>query len=298
MKNLISRLQLCAWVFCGFSTVTLQAAERIVSVGGDVTELVYALDSADKLIGIDISSTYPASIQELPKIGYQRNLSTEGILSLKPDLVLHNELAGPPAVLKQLKATSLQVESLPTTYNLADLQAKVTRLGTILDKAQAAEKLNRQLAEDYATLEKLKADNPSQSKVIFIMNHGGGAPMVAGYGTAADAVINLAGAKNAAAFARYKPLTPEALVTASPDIILLTDMTAEQIGGVDKVWSLPGVSLTPAARNKRIVVMDAQSLLSFGPRIFQVAADLNRQLRETMQVTDSSTPVVSTLAKQ
>jgi iron complex transport system substrate-binding protein len=279
MKRFSVLLKLLIIGFLSLNSV-VHAAERIVSVGGDVTELVYALGSANKLVGIDSSSTFPASVQHLPQVGYQRNLSSEGILSLKPDLFIHNDLAGPPGTLLQLQATSLPIVVLPTAYTLVDLQKKVSRLGEVLNKAEAADQLNKQIAIDYAGLQQLNTQLPIQSRVVFVLNHGGGAAMVAGTGTAADAVINLAGAKNAADFQRYKPLTPEAMVKAAPDIILITDMTLRQIGGIEKVWALPGMSLTSAAVNKKIIIMDAQSLLSFGPRIFQVAADLHRQIHQ------------------
>jgi iron complex transport system substrate-binding protein len=223
----------------------------------------------------------------LPKVGYQRNLASEGILSLKPDLLIHNELAGPPGVLLQLQATSMPIVVLPTAYTLIDLQKKVSKLGEVLNQKVAAEQLNKKMAVDFASLQQRKIAQPLQSKVVFILNHGGGAAMVAGRGSAADAVINLAGAKNAADFERYKPLTPEAMVKAAPDVVLVTNMTVQQIGGVEKLWALPGMSLTPAARDKKIIIMDAQSLLSFGPRIFQVAAELNQQLKEKMAVVEN-----------
>ncbi|HRJ72305.1 MAG TPA: ABC transporter substrate-binding protein, partial [Terrimicrobiaceae bacterium] len=65
----------------------LRAEERIVSAAGAVTETLYALGVQDALVAVDVSSVFPAAADALPKIGYARQLSAEGILSMKPSVV-------------------------------------------------------------------------------------------------------------------------------------------------------------------------------------------------------------------
>jgi iron complex transport system substrate-binding protein len=73
--------------------------QRLVSVNGSVTEVVYALGAQGQLVGVDTTSKYPPETQKLPNVGYQRQLSAEGVLSLQPSLVLVTEDAGPPTAL-------------------------------------------------------------------------------------------------------------------------------------------------------------------------------------------------------
>ena len=73
------------------------AAERIVSVGGSVTETIAALGALDRVVARDTTSSWPEEVEALPDVGYVRRLSPEGVLSVAPDLILAEEGAGPVA---------------------------------------------------------------------------------------------------------------------------------------------------------------------------------------------------------
>lgn len=258
-----------------------EAPKRIVSVGGAVTEIVYALGAEDLIVGSDTTSYFPAAAAKLPKVGYMRALSAEGILSLRPDLLILTEDAGPPPVLHQLEGAGVNILRLKSGGSVADVEDGIRRLAKALDRVPAGAELLATLAREKAALSRMVSDGGKPRRVMFILQHGGGAPMVAGRGTAADSIIHLSGAENAVAgYDGYKPLTPEAAVALKPDAILITDQGLQQAGGRQALLDLPGLALTPAARNGRIYSMDALLLLGFGPRTVEAAMALNRMYRD------------------
>lgn len=255
------------------------AEQRIIAIGGAITETVYALGQAEKLIGSDTTSYYPPAAANLPKVGYQRALSTEGILSLKPNLILATEDAGPASVIKQLKTTGVQITTLKSAKSVADVKTNILQLGHILNVDDTATTLVKNLENSLAALKKTKETQSQKVRVLFLMNHGAGAPMVAGRNTSADNIIALAGAVNVVSdYERYKPLTPESAVKYAPDAIIVSTQTFDQIGGADKLLALPGLGITPAGKAGRIITMDALLLLGFGPRTVDAAIELNEKL--------------------
>ncbi len=257
-----------------------ETPQRVVTVGGALTEIVYALDAGELLVGSDTTSYYPEAAATLPKVGYQRTLSAEGVLSLGPDLVIHSEEAGPPKVLKQLKAAGVDLLPLSAGRSIDDIKANIRAIGAALNRDASARRVVADLEASAAKLKQATATRNGRKRIMFILQHTGGAPMVAGRDTAADSVIALSGAENAVTgYEGYKPLSPEAAVAIAPDIILVTTQGLQQSGGANGVLDMPGVSLTPAAKNRRIISMDALYLLGFGPRTADAALELHRQTR-------------------
>ena len=253
-----------------------EAPRRVVSIGGALTEIVYALEAQEVLVGNDTTSYYPPAAERLPKVGYQRALSAEGIVSLSPDLVMLTEEAGPPAVLAQLQAANIPVLQLRAGRSLTDVRDAIRVIARALKKDRAGSALIDAIDRQTAELAKVTARHPADKRVLFILQHGGGAPMAGGRETAADSIIRLSGAQNAVTeYTGYKPLTPEAAAALQPDVILTTARGLAQAGGKDALLAAPGLSLTPAARTGSLIVMDALLLLGFGPRTVQAAATLH-----------------------
>ena len=273
----IGRRLFLAWGLIFFALpATAEAPRRVVTIGGSLTEIVYALEAQEILVGNDTTSYYPPAAERLPKVGYQRALSAEGIVSLYPDLVILTEEAGPPAVLAQLQAANIPILSLRAGRSLADVRDAIRVIARALKKEQAGRALTDAIDHQTAELAKVTAGQPTDKRVLFILQHGGGAPMAAGRETAADSIIRLSGARNAVSgYAGYKPLTPEAAAALQPDVILTTARGLVQAGGKDALLTAPGLSLTPAARTGSLIVMDALLLLGFGPRTVQAAATLH-----------------------
>lgn len=254
-----------------------ETPKRIVTIGGALTEIVYALGAQSRIVGNDTTSLYPKQAESLPKVGYQRALSSEGILSLTPDAIILTDEAGPPTVIRQLEATGVKILKLKAGRSIDDVKYNVSAIGEILDRQQQAAALIETLDKDNAQLAAVTQAIKTHQKVMFVLQHNGGAPMVAGTETAADSIIKLSGGVNVVTgYSGYKPLTPEAAVALKPDVILITNMGLEQAGGIQGLLKAPGLSLTPAAKHGNVISMDSLLILGFGPRTVDAAMQLNK----------------------
>ncbi|WP_235839873.1 heme/hemin ABC transporter substrate-binding protein [Derxia lacustris] len=258
-----------------------RSTRRIVSVGGALTETLYALGAESELVGVDSTSLHPAAARALPNVGYARTLSAEGLLALAPTLVVATEDAGPPAVLRQLEAARVPLEVLDSSHRYEGLLARVRRLGEITDRRDEATRLIDRLTQEWRAAQALVRNQPGPApRVLFILSHVPGQARVAGRGTAADAMLGYAGASNVmAAFDGYKPLTPEAAIAAAPEVLLVTTQGLDAAGGIDGLLALPGLAQTPAGRARRVVAFDALALLGFGPRMPALLGELAVALR-------------------
>ena len=252
-----------------------QTPPRIVSVGSALTEIVYALGAEGLLVGVDTTSQYPTAAQALPQVGYMRALSAEGVLSLKPTLVIATTAAGPATTLDQLRATGVEVIVLPDLYDYDSVIAKIASVGRVTGKQREAEAMIARGRGDMAALTARLAKATGKPRVLFLLSMGGGAPQAAGRDTAADGIIRLAGGANAIdGYAGYRPLTPEAVIASRPDVVLVTRQTAQAMGGAQAVLDQPALRQTPAGRAGKVLEFDTLLLLGFGPRTPQAALEL------------------------
>ncbi len=248
------------------------AGERVVTLGGALTEIVYALDAQAQLVGVDQSSSFPAAATRLPQVGYYRNFSVEGVLALQPTLVLATDQAGPPEALANLQRMGLRVRLLPAAPTLAALELRIRGIADALDKRDGGEQLIASIRASLST----SAEN--MPRTLMLMGRDSRL-QGAGHDTAADAMIALTGASNVLAEQQgYQPISPEALVALAPEAIVTTRMTVDSLGGRDKLLAAPGIAMTPAAQQGRIVIMDDLLLLGFGPRLPAALAQLRAGL--------------------
>ncbi|WP_459176516.1 heme/hemin ABC transporter substrate-binding protein [Ewingella americana] len=273
------RVNAVLFVLVGYLTPLSHAAERVISIGGDVTEIVYALGSGDEVVARDSTSTHPEKVEKLPDVGYIRQLNAEGILAMKPTLVLTSELAEPSLILQQVAQNGVKVVRVPGNASLDTVPLKIEVIADALNRQQEGEKLIATYRQQLAAVKK----GLLPVKVLFVMNHGGTTALAAGQNTAADAMITAAGAQNAMqGFTRYRPLSQEGIIASAPDLLLITTDGVRTLGGLDQVWKLPGLALTPAGRNHRVLVLDDMSLLGFGLETPTVLATL-RQAAEQVK---------------
>ena len=242
-------------------------AQRVVTLGGDVTEIAYALGAGDSIVCDDQTSLYPVAATKLPQVGYLRTLAAEGVLSCKPDLIVMSDDAGPPAAVAQLDASGVRVVHVPNAHSAEAVADKIGAVADALgvhDKGEALKARYRAALADARRKLDAYRDHP---RAIFLMAQGPGGAMAAGRGSAADAMLTAAGAVNAAGgFDGYKAMTPEAAVALAPDVIVIADHAVKMLGGMEAFRARPEIALTPAGRSGRIFAMDALLLLGFGPR--------------------------------
>ncbi|MTH77118.1 heme/hemin ABC transporter substrate-binding protein [Paracoccus aestuariivivens] len=262
-------------------------AKRILSIGGSVTETIYALGEQSRLIGRDTTSNWPPEATALTDVGYMRALSPEGVLSVSPDLILAEQGAGPPEAVSVLQSANIPYVSVAEQFDAAGVLIKVGEVAEALGVPEKGKALSEKLAADLADAEARAKTVGEPKKVLFILSLQGGRVMAGGEGTSANGIIKLAGAENAlTGIQGYKPVTDEAVIKAAPDVILMmqrgnaeADATANGGNSLDaakqSALAMPAIAQTPAGQSGNIVIMDGLKLLGFGPRTGEAAVELH-----------------------
>lgn len=257
--------------------IVIEDVSRIIPLNGNIAETVFALGLGGNVVAVDVSALYPEEAQALPKVGYQRELSAEGILAMEPTVVIGDAGAGPPEVLEQVRAAGVPAVILPADETIAGPPALIRAVGQALGVPEEAAAIASDVEATLAEVEAKVADVEEAPRVAFLYIRGQGTQMMAGTNTTADSVITAAGGVNAAADSGVEgffPITPEALVEAAPDVILVMQGGLASVGGVDGLLQIPGIAQTPAGENSRVVAFEDLYLLGFGPRIGDAIHDL------------------------
>lgn len=255
-------------------------ASRIVSLGPDVTEIIFALGAGDKIIAVDRSSKYPAETATKANVGYRRSLSPEGILTLNTDLIIASEDIGPPETTDVLNQSAVEILYIPVDNSRAGLVKKIGLIAKRLDLEKEGDALTQKVIDDFdaATAYASKISAEKQKKVVFF--HGLARLSGAGSDTAADAFIRYAGGINPlSVYSGYKPVSEEWLVKAEPDVVL---MLSDGNGGPtrEEVFSHKALQQTPAAKSQSLVVLEGPYMLGFGPRTAEAIRKLAAALYE------------------
>ena len=256
---------------------------RLVTVSGAITEVVYALGAEGQLVGTDTTSLFPAAARATPKVGYMRQLSAEGLLSLKPDAIIATNESGPTVVLDQIRTAGVKVEIIEADHSWGQVQRKVQAVGRAAAKEVQARELQARLDAEWAqVLQRIGGAKGRKPKVLFVLSHSA-SPQVSGEKTAAHAVIGFAGGVNAlGGFNGYRPMTAEAMASAAPDIILTSTQSIEAHGGVERFWQRSELALTPAYKKRALITQDALLLLGFGPRLPAAIGELHDKFRAAL----------------
>ena len=253
---------------------------RIVSLGGAITEIIYELNLQKYLVGVDATSNYPTETNRYPRVGYARTLSVEGVLSLNPTHILATEEVGPPAFIRSMKSNKkINFEILDSEYSFNGLIKRIQRIAALGGAGPDKEKLIRKLNESWKEAYLDQRIVGQQPKVLFLLSHQASRILVSGRDTGAAAMIHYAGGLNAmSSYVGYKPLNIEALIQANPDVILMTNQTVSLLGGIQGLLKNRSLDSVAAIRNHRLISIDANQLLGFGPRMPQTVLDLRRVL--------------------
>jgi len=248
--------------------------DRIVSLNGAITETLASMDASGNIVGKDVTSTFPADLKAT-NLGHVRSITAESILALKPTVVFGTTKDINPNLNEQLKNANVSLILIDQEYTVDGTKKLITDIATTLKKDNFQPLLDN-ISSKIATVKPF-AKKP---KVLFIYARGAGNLMVAGKETPLHSMIELAGAENAAAaLTDFKPLTPEALLTTNPDVILMFDSGLQSLGGVEGLLKVEGISATNAGKNKKVVTMDGQLLSGFGPRLGEAVVELHNKLQ-------------------
>ncbi|WP_409287719.1 heme/hemin ABC transporter substrate-binding protein [Pseudomonas guariconensis] len=272
MRRPAALIVLCASLVLATQALAAELPQRWVSAGGALSEWISALGGERQLVGVDTTSQHPESLKSLPSIGYQRQLSAEGILSLRPDVLVGTEEMGPPPVLAQVRKAGVRVELFSSKAELDAVDDNLQRLGSLLGAAQKAAELtagyHRQLDALQARVKQAQASQKAPG-VLLLVGHAGAKPLIAGLGTSGDWLLRQAGARNLAEHPGYKNFSVEALAALDPDVLVLSDRSLE---GEQALQALlkenPALATSRAVRERRLVALDPTLLVGgLGPRL-------------------------------
>jgi iron complex transport system substrate-binding protein len=260
--------------FLILTTLSIYAQERIITAGSAITETVCALGDCDKIIASDRTSLYPSKIQQLPSIGYRSGINAEGIISLKPTLIIAEKDYVEEGVLTQLSSTGIKLVIVDRKNNVNDTKKFITLIAATLNREEEGKKLVQSIEQDLTEAKTLLQKTTTSPKVLCIYNRGTATISIAGTNTFGD-ILNYLGATNAISSVEgYKPLNTEALIAANPEYLLMVSSGFESLGGVAGVLKIPGVEQTTAGKKKQIVAFDGLMLTNFGPRLGQAVREL------------------------
>lgn len=274
MRLNIRVVALCVALLVNQGASAAQLPQRWVSAGGAVSEWVSALGGESKLVGVDSTSQHPESLRALPSVGYQRQLSAEGVLSLRPQILVGTEEMGPPPVLAQIRSAGVQVELFSATPDLPALQGNLRHLGQLLGAETEAARLfdlyQKQLTQQQARVAEAQRKQKAPG-VLLLVGSSGGKPLVAGKGTSADWLLQQAGGRNLATHSGYKSFSVETLASLNPQVLVFADRA---LSGEEARAALfrenPILSSTRAARDGRVMELDPTLLVGgLGPRLPQ-----------------------------
>ncbi|OOH76771.1 hemin ABC transporter substrate-binding protein [Pseudomonas koreensis] len=263
---------LCVGLLVSHQAAAADLPQRWVSAGGALSEWVSALGGESKLVGVDTTSQHPESLKSLPSIGYQRSLSAEGILSLRPDILIGTEEMGPPPVLSQVKAAKVQVVLFSAQPDLPTLEKNVTHLGQLLGTEAQAKQLLQSYQQQLDAQKVRVADAQSKHKapgVLLLLGHAGGKPLIAGKDTAADWLLQQAGGHNLATHTGYKPFSVESLASLDPEVLVFADRALTGEAAKAALFKEnPILNSSRAAKAGRVLELDPTLLVGgLGPRL-------------------------------
>ena len=280
MRLSTSAIALCVGLLVNHVAAAAELPQRWVSAGGALSEWVAALGGESKLVGVDTTSQHPESLKALPSIGYQRQLSAEGVLSLRPQILIGTEEMGPPPVVSQIRTAGVQVKLFSAQADLPTLEKNLHQLGRLLGNEAQATRLfqgyQQQLEQQKAWVSQAQTRQKAPG-VLLLLGHAGGKPLIAGKDTAADWLLQQAGGHNLATHSGYKPFSVESLAGLAPDVLVFSDRALTGDTARAALFKQnPILASTPAAKAGRVLELDPTLLVGgLGPRLPQSLVKLS-----------------------
>ncbi len=250
--------------------VEITDTSRIVSLAGDITETLFELGVGDRVVAIDVTTTFPAEATALPVIGFAQQLAPEPVIGLRPTLVLGDEFTAPPEAVEQIRGAGIPVVILPSQTTFDGVVDKITAIAEIVGEEDAGQALAARVEADIQAAIDAAAAQEGDPRVAYVYARGPQTLLLFGAGMPTQAMIEGAGAVDAAVASGIRgpaPLTPEALVQAAPEVIVLPEAGVQALGGVEAFAATPGVAETPAGQAGNFLVYDEAYFFNLGPRV-------------------------------
>ena len=256
-------------------TEQLSKPNRIISAGGSITEIMYALGLGDRIVAVDSSSFYPPKATTLPKVGYFRSLAAEGVMSLKPDMLITARGAGPEIVLEQLESLGVEVKSYEqSNYTLDSWKTLIQEIGAEFDKSKAASELIDSVSKGISNHQEKRDFTNKSVNAVSLLSIGQRGPVAAGSNTVPDLLMSLAGINNvASSLDGYKPFSSELFAEREIDMLLVPSHVVAGLGGEEAICKNQLVKMA-TSEQCNLFVMDGLLLMGFGARLDQSVGEM------------------------
>ncbi|MCC5930389.1 MAG: ABC transporter substrate-binding protein [Cyclobacteriaceae bacterium] len=253
---------------------------RIISIGGAISETISALGLEHNIIAIDQTSTYPPALSEKVQLGFRNSISAESILALNADIIIAGKENIESTLVESLRQMGQEVYVIEQNFSLTGSHALIAELGKLLGRQEKAYALREALQESMDAISPIE----NKPRALFIYARGKGAMQVSGHGTSAHAFMEISGFENAMqSISQFKPLTPEALIAADPDVLIFFESGWQSLGGADGIMEIPGIAQTKAGKTRNFVTMDGLKMLSFSSRLPEAILELRNKYNNNLQ---------------
>ena len=291
-REIVSLAILCSAALPGVAEIKKEVSaetkydlSRIVSIGGDVTEILYELGFEEKIVAIDTTSQHPErALKSKPNVGYMRALSSEGVLSMKPTLIIASQGSGPPEVIAALRSTAIPLVEISNTASPDAVLTKIEEVAAATGAVEKGNALAEKVRSALAQAKRTAASTRHKPRVLFVLLAQNGRAMVGGRDTVADALFRLAGLENAASEVKgFRPVNNESALAMDPDVVITMRRSHGDIREQAKaVTRIEGLRQTRAIRDNRVIEIDGSYMLGFGPRVAAAAGELSQQVRKAL----------------
>jgi iron complex transport system substrate-binding protein len=259
---------------------------RVISLNGDLTEIIFELGLGDNVVAVDVTTVFPDEAAALGErgetVGFAQQLAAEAVLRFEPTLVIGDQQVGPVEVVEQLRGAGIPVVILETQTTLEGVAEKIGQVAEIMGVPEEGAALADRVAGEIESARELIDPDADPLTVGFVYARGPQTIFLFGAGMATQAMIEGAGAIDAGAASGVQglvPVTPEALVAAAPQVIVLPELGLAALGGVEAFLGIPGVADTPAGRSENFLVYDEAYFFNLGPRTGMALAEFIQDLQ-------------------
>jgi iron complex transport system substrate-binding protein len=277
-----------ATTFTGADGVETDISDRsrVVSLNGDLTEIIFELGLGDNVVAVDVTTVFPDEAAALGErgetVGFAQQLAAEAVLRFEPTLVIGDQQVGPVEVIEQLRSAGIPVVILETATTLDGVATKIGQVAEIMGVPDEGAALADRVSGEIESARELIDPDADPLTVGFVYARGPQTIFLFGAGMATQAMIEGAGAIDAGAASGVQglvPVTPEALVAAAPQVIVLPELGLAALGGVEAFLAIPGVADTPAGQSENFLVYDEAYFFNLGPRTGMALAEFIQDLQ-------------------
>ncbi len=238
--------------------------EKLVSLGPIITDMIYLLDSEDKLAAVTSYCKLPGNSDAKQIIGTVMQMNVEKIISIEPDLVLANALTRQKQV-DSLKKQGVKVLRLPTPNTFNDICKRLTDLGDLVGKREKA-----RIVVDRARKEvhKIKLEAMTKKKRTVFIQIGLKPLKTSTKNTFIHEYIEFAGGINIASSSNEGVYSREKVLEQNPDIIFIATMGSSKKAGENEKKSWQRFKFLKAVKNNEVHILDPDVVCSPTPEQF------------------------------